>query len=40
MKTLEDYEEIIKNKCKDCTKECNKGIVRQIDGNYHCADEE
>lgn len=35
-----NYEEYSKEKCKNCDKECNKGIMKRIDGTYHCADEE
>ena len=30
-------EEVIETQCKNCDKECNKGIVQRIDGSYHCA---
>ena len=30
-------EEVIETQCKNCDKECNKGIVQRIDGTYHCA---
>ena len=33
-------DEVIENKCKECKKQCNKGIVQRIDGTYHCVDEE
>ena len=33
-------EEIKETQCKNCEKECNKGIVQRIDGSYHCADKE
>ena len=35
-----DKEEVIKLKCTNCSKECNKRIVQRIDGTYHCADGE
>ncbi len=31
-------EEYAEQRCKNCDKECNKGIVQRIDGSYHCAD--
>ena len=33
-------EEVKESKCKNCNKQCDKGIVRRIDGSYHCADED
>lgn len=33
-------EEVKEKVCTKCTKECDKGIVRRIDGSYHCADGE
>ena len=32
--------EVIENKCTNCDKQCNKGIIQRIDGTYHCADED
>ena len=34
-------EEVKETICPKCTKEqCDKGIVRCVDGTYHCADED
>ena len=32
--------EVLENKCTNCDKQCNKGIIQRIDGSYHCADED
>lgn len=32
--------EVIENKCKNCDKQCNKGIIKKVDGSVHCADED
>lgn len=37
---MNKYEEYAKEKCKDCKKQCNKGIIKKVDGSVHCADEE
>lgn len=37
---MNKYEEYAKENCKDCKKQCNKGITERIDGSVHCADED
>lgn len=37
---MNKYEEYAKENCKNCTKQCNKGITERVDGSVHCADED
>lgn len=39
-KPMNEYERYKEENCKDCTIQCDKGIVQRIDGTVHCVDKE